>query len=199
MNKKIISLLVAVLILTCGNAVFASEGWNFALGINYVDGLDELVDRYEENMVNEGYYSVDTVEIPVGLSFTPYYQYENGMQICAGIGPIVWLTGDAEHFEFPARFGVGYSLFKDADMSPYLRGGLSYHFASGDYVEGSSAGFFGSVGVELAKFDNGGSIGIEFTVDTAEVDVEVIDNSGFGGSTEGIKTTEMFVGVFFNF
>lgn len=191
--------LMAILVLFSNGVAIASDGWNVSIGLNYVSGLDELVDQYELNLENEGYV-VDTTQIPVGLAVTPYYQFKNGMQISAGFGPIVVIAGDRDHFELPLRLGVGYSLFSDSAVSPYIRGGVSYHVASGDYVDDTSVGFFGAVGVELIKFGNSGSsMGIEASVDTAEVDVDVIGSSGTKTGTKGIQSTEFTVGIFFTF
>ena len=192
--KKFTIVLFMLVLCFCVSAVKAGDGWNYSIALSYVDGLDDLVDIYESNLESEGYTVTDVTEVPIGISFQPYYQYENGLQIAGGVGPIIYMYGDRDYFELPLHLSVGYSLFKDSAISPYVRGGLSYHAASGDYVDGSSAGFRAAVGVELLK-SKVVSMGVEVAMDTAEVDIE--DN--VNGGIVGVKSAETTIGMFITF
>jgi len=75
-----------------------------------------------------------------------------------------------------------------------VRGGLSYHFAGGDYYDGSNLRFVGAVGLEFLDSSHF-RMGLEAAYDSAEVD---IDNLKTGG-TEGIKAAEFSVGLFLLF
>ena len=178
-----------------------AAGMNYQLSLSYVDGFDDLADAYEcsweAERLDEGYTyaDADITVWPVGISFQPYYQWDSGLQVGAGVGPIMYFWGDdLDHFQLPIRGLVGYVFNPSDPVSFYVRGGLSYHIASGDYVEGSNIGFVGGAGVELFKSDHA-AIGIEAMYDSAEVDIEDYET----GRDEGIKAAEFSLSLFFVF
>ena len=106
------------------------------------------------------------------------------------------LMGDADHFQMPLSVTAGYTFMQNGPVSPYVRGGLSYHIASGDYVDGSNMGFIGGVGVEFLKNkSNTFALALEAVYDSAEVDIENVRT----GKTEGIKAAEFVVSLLFRF
>lgn len=169
-------------------------GMRYPVGLSYVSGFSDLADQYKDNLEAEGYFVWDVTEWPVGISFKPYYQWDNGLRLGVDVGPIMAIYGDIDHFQVPLNVNVGYTLNPSDPVSFYVRGGPSYHFASGDYVDGSNLGVMGGVGVELFKGART-ALAIEATYDTAEVDIEDVA----GGGTKGIRAAEFSVGLFIVF
>jgi len=128
------------------------------------------MDIMESNKEAEGY-EVDTFEWPVGISYQPYYQFDNGLGIGIGIGPIQLIMGDMELYNVPICADVRYKLFIDRSVSPYVRAGLAYNIVSGDYVDSSNPGFFGGIGIEFAQLSAVG-FGIEVLYNASEIEME---------------------------
>lgn len=78
-----------------------------------------------------------------------------------------------------------------ASISPYVRVGGRKHLASGDYVEGTTAGFFGGIGLEFLR-DRRVGIGMEISYDASEVELERVRHN----DTEDVKPCELMVSVF---
>jgi hypothetical protein len=86
-------------------------------------------------------------------------------------------VGDVDYYDVPLQLTGGYSLFKDANVRPYLRAGLSYHFNDGDYVESSAGlGFIGAVGLEFGK-PGRVSFFAEASIDSAEATFSTAEGS----------------------
>lgn len=189
----LVFLMFAVLAVLPANSAMAN--FRFRLAFTYVDGLSDLVDLYEDNLEQEYGVTVDDASIwPVGISLFPYYQWDNGLMAGAGIGPFILIYGDADHWQLPVSANIGYVVGPDNPVSFYVRGGLSYHFADGDYYDDSNLGFVGAVGLEFLESSHF-RMGLEAAYDSAEVDIE---NWRTGG-TEGIKAAEFSVGLFLLF
>lgn len=182
----------------------AMAGFRFRLAFTYVDGLQDLADAYENNIEIEEsgaftYVDVDTMVWPVGISLLPYYQWDNGMLLGVGVGPFIYgqfegWDDDYTHWQVPVNLNIGYVVGPDNPVSFYVRGGPSYHFAGGDYYDGSSLGFVGAIGLEL--FDSSHfRMGLEAAYDTAEVDIDNLRTNG----TDGIRVAEFSAGVFLLF
>lgn len=165
--------------------------WRFPVGLTYVSGFGDVVDIYEDNLVAEGYRVYDTGNIPVGLSFQPYVQFDSGLGVGVGIGPISAIIGDASFVDFPLGLDVRYAFVPSANVSPYARAGVRYHFASGDYVKGSTPGFLGGIGVEFARKKPVG-FGFEISYDSAEIEIERVRTN----STENIRPYGLTVSIF---
>lgn len=200
--RRLKGLCLYACILAVGSLTNTSLGgeMRYQINLSYVDGLDDLGDLYEDNWeqerLDEGYWyaDADIVVLPVGLSFHPYYQWDSGLRIGAGIGPIVWVYGDVDHFEMPLSATAGYALNPSDPVTFYVFGGPSYHVTSGDYVDNSNIGGVVGAGVELIKKDNL-VVGVEASYDSASLDIDDIR----GGGTKEIATTEFSVGVFILF
>ena len=183
-------------VLLTGSAIAGGMRW--PIGISYVSGFEDVADQYEDNLQAEGYWTSDTEILPVGISFQPYYQWDEGLRVGGGVGPIMMIYGDRDHFQLPLSVTAGYTFMPDGLVSPYVRGGLSYHVASGDYVEGSNLGFIGGVGIELLKSKNF-ALGLEATYDSAELDIETRTPGGGVGPNKGIKAAEFVVSLLLMF
>lgn len=172
--------------------------WRFPFGLGYASGLGDLVDIYEDNLEAEGY-DVDTSEWPVGLLFQPYYQFDNGLRIGVGLGPTIFIYGDADHYEVPLNLNIGYSILPSSNTSPYVRCGVAYHIAGGDYVEGSNVGFFGALGVVFFRNSPVG-FGIEVAYDASEIELERYEGAGWLPpqrlDNEDVETIEVLVSIY---
>ncbi len=188
--KNIISVMVLwLLIMVCTFNVATAKEWRFPVGLTFVSGFSDIVDRIEDNM---GF--VETVDyLPIGLTFQPYLQFDNGFGVGIGFGPMMWITGDADLFNLPVNVNGRYTFKPKGTVSPYVRAGISTHLASGDYVESSKPGFFGAVGVEFLK-DKMVSMGVEVGYDTSELEME--DTSFRGGGTEDIQPLAFMINLF---
>jgi len=184
---------VALLVLLATGSASA-DGMRWQLGINYVDGFHDLADQYKHNLEAEGYWVWDVEGWPVGFIFQPYYQWDNGFRLGVDAGPIMLIWGDVDHFQLPFNVNVGYTFNLSGFVPFYVCAGPSYHFASGDYYDGSNIGFMVGVGVELFKSERV-SFGIQAAYDSADVDIEDVET----GKSKGIKAAEFSVGVFVAF
>ena len=146
--------------------------WRFPVGLTYISGFGDVVDIYKGNLEAEGYSVSETSYIPVGLSFQPYVQLDNGLGIGAGIGPFSMIISNvASFFDVPVNLDLRYVFLHDGKTSPYVRAGVKQHFASGDYVNGSTPGFFGGIGIEFARKKRVG-FGMEVAYDSSEIELE---------------------------
>ncbi len=135
-----------------------------AIGLTFVSGISDVSDFIED----QGY---DVTSIPVGLSYAYVMNFNSGLRIDAGLGPITWMSGDADYYDFPIRVTAGYSLSLDG-FTPYAKGGFACHFAGGDYVSDSTGfGLIGAVGFEY-ELKSRFSIFTEASYDTTELNFE---------------------------
>ena len=120
------------------------------------------------------------------------------MGIGCGVGPWVLLTGDADATLLPVNASLRYAFSPWAKATPYVRAGVSYTFASGDYIESSSAGLVGALGVELLRHKRVG-IGIEIGYDASVVEMEDIEEQNRAGgdpdATDEINTVGLIISV----
>ena len=185
--------LAATLLLFCGSA--AAAGWDFGVGVTYASGISDVADLYEDNYEAENPGSeVDTLTIPVGVSFHSRYRGASGMSVNIGVGPAFIIFGDVDHAEIPLSASVGYAFSPSGDSSAYVRAGIVMHLVSGDYVEDSEAGTLLAVGVENGR--NGGvNWGLEVSVDDSEVEFEDLTR----GRNEKINTYDTQLTLYFLF
>jgi hypothetical protein len=195
-------LVVGAIVAFPAGAARADEFW-WRLQVNYINGVQDLADQYAANIeaVEGGYgydyVEVDTLVIPVGISLFPYYQWDFGLMLGAGVGPFMYLWAEGSetytHWQLPLSVSVGYVLFPKGPVSPYVRGGPSYHLAGGDFYDSSDIGFVAAVGVEFLKGDHF-RFGVEAAYDSATVNIEQPE-----GGTKGIKAAEFSAGAFIQF
>jgi len=171
-----------------------NDGWRYALGYAYLSNVEEIKDSYK-HLSKDAEADHDIFNTSVSLCFQPYYQFQNGCRAGAGIGPLVLLAGDAVHIQVPVNVTLGYSFFKDSKISPYLRTGISFHMASGDYYANSSPGFFGSIGVEFFN-TNPAHIGFETAYDASEIK---LDRASGQAKHEKIKSGEVTLFIYADF
>jgi len=175
-------------------AVADSDTWRYALGYSYLIKVEEIKDSYK-HLLKETGSDNNIYNTSISVSFQPYYQFQNGFRGGVGIGPLILLTGDAYHVQVPVNLTLGYSFFMDSKISPYVRTGISYHIASGDFYANSSPGLFGGIGVEILN-TRPVHLGFEAAYDASEIKLDrASDTSGH----EKIKTGEVMLYLYADF
>ncbi|MBA4369789.1 MAG: hypothetical protein C0403_19350, partial [Desulfobacterium sp.] len=117
-----------------------------------------------------------------------------------GLGPMSYLltagTDDNPYFfSFPINANLGFTLFPNSSVAPYVRAGVMYHLASGDYVDGASPGVFGAVGIEFMR-DRKVSLGIEVGYDASEIDFQKHYRNSSRVTIEEIRPYEVMISLF---
>jgi len=192
MKMKFVFLLLAVMFSAIPSNIFASE-WRFPIGLSYAQGFTDVVDLYKDNLEKEGYDVKSSGAIPVGISAKGYYQFDSGIGCGAGFGPMMIISSsEAYFFGFPLYADVRYTLLQGSNICPYVRAGIQYVSASGDYVKKSSPGFLGAIGVEFLRNKRVG-FGLEFAVTTSKIEFE--DKTSSKGKKE-INPTKFLVSAF---
>lgn len=203
-------LLIALFCL--GFAFTAQAGqWRVGPGIAFATGISDVTDIYEENYNNTHTTTQVDVQflLPIGLGVQGTYTWDSGLRVDMGLGPLFIIrdtgTGDVDsgldYTEVPVNATVGYTFIPSGQVSPYIRAGVSYHFASGDYVQGSSPGLFGAVGLEFMR-TRIASVSLEVAFDQSKVEFDRYKRNSFGVvtySTEKIKTYDTVIGLFVKF
>jgi len=171
-----------------------TDSWRYALGFSYLSNVNEIKDSYK-HLSKEAGNDKNIYNTTISFCFQPYYQLKNGFRAGAGIGPLILLIGDAHHVQVPVNMTLGYSFFMDSKISPYVRIGTSYHFASGDFYADSSPGFFGSIGIVFFN-TKPVHLGLETSYDASEIK---LDRAAGQSYHEKIKTGEVMVYIYADF
>jgi hypothetical protein len=103
----------------------------------------------------------------------------------------MYITNNRDFFDIPIGLDLRYTFIPTANTSPYIRAGGRHHLASGDYVEGSTPGFFGGFGIEFLR-DKRVNMGIEVSYDSSEIELERRRYN----TTEDVKPSELMVSIF---
>lgn len=177
------------LILASGSC--ASADWNFAVGGTYLSGFTDLTDVLEQNLEDRGFV-VDSIVIPIGVSFQGYTEWDSGLGLGFSLGPAMGAFGDIDFINFPLGVDARY-LFGGEGSRPYVRLGARYHAASGDDIESGGVGPFAAFGYEFRKAGAGAGWGIELAYDGAEV--ELISSRSASGKVD-IKPADIMLSVF---
>ena len=213
MKKRSFFCIYVIALFVFAGSVAGAADWRFPLGLTYLGGINDIKDLYDDN-VKAKYTALEDENfgfaVPVGISFNPYVEFENGMGVGVGIGPVGYMlyhvetsTGsktDEEDFTFtnvPVSLDFRYAFLPKSNTSPYVRVGGRYNIASGDFVESSKAGFFGGAGIEFGRTKTVGG-GLEVTYDTSTVEVEKLErNSGqLTSKKEKIKPGALMISGF---
>jgi len=159
--KRFTFLLAAVLVPLCAMAKNDdNSGWHFPVGLTYASGAKDVTDAVLGDLT-----ASTSTQIPVGLSFSPYRQFSNGLGVGVDVGPFVLVhvevtrmgsysgssTSTSSGVLMPVGLYGRYDFVRDGDVSPYVRGGIRKLFVGGDDVfQEGSAGLYGNVGVEFS-------------------------------------------------
>ena len=170
--KKILTLSVvlAALLIFGAGTVTAGE-WRIPVGISFVSGVGDITDQYEDNLQADGYITESVDGLPIGISFQPYYEFDSGLGIGLGLGPVMFIYGDVDFLNLPVNVCLRYAPMKKSRASVYFRAGASYNMANGDYVEDSKVGFIGAIGIEFMR-DRAVGFGIEAGYDSSTIELE---------------------------
>jgi hypothetical protein len=175
MKRLLLRYLIAVVVIIVGVRIADAEEWRLPLMVTFVSGFSKLSDQIKENLEYDYYGTVEEIGgLPVGLSFHPYYEYDSGLGIGGGVGPVMMIAGEAFVYNIPVNASVRYSFTPQSKSTAYIRIGGGYHYAGGDYIEGSGVGFIGAIGMELMR-DRAVGIGIEVGYDNGFIKVQDLE------------------------
>jgi hypothetical protein len=159
-------------------------------GISYASGFDNLGDAIE---ANNPVIDIDTI-IPVGIQIGGYYEIKYGIAVGASVGPVIVGYGDADFYVVPLQASVRYYILPTKDISPFVRAGVAYSIAGGDFISSGSPGFVVGGGLEFMRTKKFG-FGAEVVYNSSEVDVDAT----FGQPEREIKTHEITASVYFRY
>jgi hypothetical protein len=184
--------MLLALLVSFGTMAHAGE-WRLPVGIMYISGLDDLADQTEDNLEAEGN-DADTAQgLPAGVSFQPYYEFDSGLGLGAGLGPVIFFTGDADLIGIPINVCARYALLPKSSLTPYVRAGVSMPLVNGDYIKDRKPGFLGAVGLEFMR-DKIVNMGFEVGYDSSIIEME--DKTRTTGETEEIEPVGFMVSLF---
>lgn len=197
MKKHVVA--AAMIVLTWMPAAHSME-WELVewrAGLAYASGIDDVTDLYERNLDVEGFDAEVDLKFPLGLTGAVRYDWASGLRGDIGLGPMFFIGGDIDHFELPLSVTVGYNFLPNADVSPYVRGGLIHHFASGDYYSSTDPGLFAAVGLDFTHFS------LEVALDGSEVELDTFSCNAAGTScqpaTTSLNTYDIIASFFWRF
>ncbi len=213
MKKRDLLCICLIAVLAFAGSLAEAADWRFPLGLTYLGGINDVKEVYDDN-VKAKYTDLEDdnfgYAVPVGITFNPYVEFENGIAAGLGIGPIAYMlyyvesrrggTTDEETFSFtnvPVSLDFRFIFMPKSHTSPYVRAGGRYNIASGDFVESSSVGFFGGAGIEFGRTNTVGG-GLEVTYDTSKVEFEKLEriNGQLTSDTEKIKPGALMISAF---
>lgn len=127
----------------------------FAIGGTFASGMIDVSD-YIDDMYESLGYEIDSLVIPVGLTFVGGYRFASGVEVLGDFGPVSFIMVDDmnadetfTNIDVPVGLTAGYAFFADKSVSPYVRGGFRYHFSAGDFTESSSPGLYVAGGINF--------------------------------------------------
>jgi hypothetical protein len=154
------------------------------LGLSYASGVSDVADLYEDNLRLDGREANVDLKFPVGVAASFVYDWTTQWRTDIGVGPIFAIGGDVRHLEIPLSATICYQFLPYSRYSPYVRGGVIHHFASGDQYDSSTPGLYLAAGVDFTHFT------LELATDQSKVKFDRLRcPSGGGGCTLG--TTEL--------
>ena len=209
MKKRFSQTVILFLVLLFSTFGLKAADWRFPIHLNYVGGLNEVFDLYKNNMEQEGYTVISEFVMPVGISFNPYLQFDSGLRIGGGLGPIfLVLIEENGYFALPLNINSGYTLFPNGPFSPYIKGGLSYHLAGGAYYHSSTPGLYAAAGVVLMN-NRKVNFGFEVSTDLSKVkfengEIDYYDPytgypMSYGSRYKSLQPGKLVIGLFVQF
>ena len=203
MKKNLILCLGTISMIFCLINPAESGEWRHPLGLSYVSGFGYFMDVMENNKEVQGY-EVESSQLPIEITYNPYYQLDNGLGFGIGIGPVQFITIDyasnidhIELFSLPISADVRYNFLKNSNISPFARASLAYNIVSGDYVDSSKPGFSGGIGIEFFQHSIVG-FGFEVSYNTSEVEMEKYSGNEWSYRLDGTEkiSPEVMVSLF---
>jgi hypothetical protein len=183
---KSIGVVLLFLTLSCGAR---AASFHFPVGLTYASGIQDASDKLFDFYENDGY-NVDRITIPVGLTFNPYFEWDNGIGAGLSVGPTTFVIVEENTYSYyssssdtkfsyavPVGPFVRYTFLKDKNVSPYIKAGVKYPFAGGDNFGSSTIGPFGAIGVDFWRTKSVG-MSVEFGYDGSRLKVKYQDRFG---------------------
>ncbi|HKS57872.1 MAG TPA: hypothetical protein VJS12_21420 [Steroidobacteraceae bacterium] len=154
------------------------------LGVSYASGVSDVADLYEDNLRLDGREANVDLKFPVGVAASFVYDWTTEWRTDVGVGPIFAIGGDVRHLEIPLSATIGYQFLPYSRYSPYVRGGVIHHFASGDQYDSSTPGLYLAAGVDFTHFT------LELATDQSKVKFDRLRCPSGGGACS-LGTTEL--------
>jgi hypothetical protein len=189
-------LISAVLMSLPAVSVAQAQHWRFGVGVAYVTGIRDVADHYEDNLRRAGFEADVDLRLPVGFGAMATYLWRNDIRADFGLGPMFSISGDVHHFELPVSATIGYSFMSGSSLSPYVRGGLVYHYVDGDQYSGTSPGLLVAVGLDFTHFT------VELATDQSEVEFDALtcpSPSSCVLTKEKLNTYDFMASVYYRF
>jgi hypothetical protein len=169
--------------------------WHNSFGIGVIDANDKVEDIYRNNLQFEGKNDTDfQATLDWGYFYQPYYLYDNGFAFGLGIATPTGIFADEILVTFPVHIDIRYFLSLHSELSAYIRAGMRYNVAFGEYVEGSKPGAIAGIGL-LFKWNENTKVGVEFTDDSSEIEIKDIANN----RNESINLNQTIISLIFAF
>jgi hypothetical protein len=199
MVRAFVAAAIAILAFPVANA--RADEWMVGPGIAYVSNINHVLDIYKNDVKAQGKTVDVSKALPLGVSFDADYQSHTGLRIGFGLGPYFRLSGDVKHFELPINGTVGYMFMPAEQASPYVKGGIVYHIASGDFYESSTPGLLVAGGLDFARRSKiSGAVEVSF--DASKIELDILCAPGQASCTAGtekFRSYETVVSFFVKF
>jgi hypothetical protein len=202
MKSTFVRTAVAILLGFClPLTVNAAGKFRIPVGLSYGQGIYDAADTVFDLYEDDGYVLDDEIIVPLGLTVSPYYEWESGIGVGLTLGPTAFIVVEEEYFGdyyyddvnlsyiIPIGADVRYTFLRDQNISPYVKVGFRYPIAGGDNVDSSKIGAYGAVGVEFFR-DKPIGVGFEIGYDSSEVTLE-----GPSGVQEEVTFTGLTVSI----
>ena len=176
--------------------------WRFPVGIAYASGIPNVLDAIE----SQNFALENEFVLPVGLVFSPYAEFSFGLGVGLTVGPPSIILIDADYYDgfnswntdyasfvIPIGADLRYAFLRKSNVSPYVRIGLRYPIIAGDFLDGSTPGFYGGVGIEFLR-QKRIAFGIEAGYDSSEIEVKSETRPWL--ENKAVKSAEFTVSVF---
>lgn len=175
-------------------SAFAAE-WHNSFGIGIIDANDKVEDIYRSNLQIEGKDDADfQATLDWGYFYQPYYLYDNGFALGLGIATPTGIFADEILVTFPIHVDIRYFISFHSELSAYIRAGMRYNVAFGEYVEGSKPGVIAGLGL-LFQWNESTKVGFEFTDDSSEIEIKDLANN----RNESINLNQTIISLIFAF
>lgn len=211
--KRSLFILALAAGLSFPTAARAEVDFRFPVGLTFASGLLDVSDAIEDHFfAGWSTYDYDDFVFPVGLQFSPYAEFDFGLGVGLTLGPpaFYFVYEDYYYYDYwddyhydevwaswslPVGLDLRYSfhpLMEDSNVCPYVRAGLRYTLAGGDFLKsGDNVGFYGGVGLEFLRTKKV-SVGIEAGYDTSELTVEAGPYRG----EEDVESGKFMISIF---
>lgn len=175
----------------------SAQAVEWRLGVSYASGVSDVADLYEDNLRLDGREADVDLKLPIGVAASFVYDWTTQWRTDVGVGPIFAISGDVEHLEVPLSVTMGYNFMPYSRYSPYVRGGVIYHFADGDQYDSSTPGLYLAVGVDFTHFT------FELATDQSKVKFDRLRCPEGGGActlgSEELSTYDLIASFYWRF